>query len=307
MTFEKFATRIRSDILRIMEEKEGNTFTANVSKVNKLQGQTYTGLLVGNEGSAFSCVYDLDKGFRMLENGVDYEQIVDKAVHELTTSLKDFPAVPVDMLDNYDALKEHLTVQLISKSNNEDALSGVPYTEVAEDLVLVARAKYPAEELNGTFLINSSYISNLGVDPQTLIRDALENTKEQNPLKLKPLCQMMREEFDSGFPQSDDSDIWVASNTDMIMGASAIFYPGAKERVSEVMGGNYYIIPSSIHEVLLCREGVVQDWKDLEMILNDVNDSVVNDCDILSKKLYHYDSESGLIETAETYELKKIA
>ena len=47
------------------------------------------------------------------------------------------------------------------------------------------------------------------------------------------------------------ASLYVLSNEDSFFGAAALFYPGMLERLTILMGGAFYVLPSSIHEVLL--------------------------------------------------------
>ena len=77
----------------------------------------------------------------------------------------------------------------------------------------------------------------------------------------------------------------------MIHVASMICYPGVLHRMSTIVGGDYYLIPSSIHEMIFMRIDNAIDPKDLLKMVKTVNCEVVAEGDILADSLYFYDSK----------------
>ena len=75
-------------------------------------------------------------------------------------------------------------------------------------------------------------------------------------------------------------------------GASALFYPGFLEQVAKRFRGKFFILPSSIHELILVPD-YVEDVKGLKEIVSDVNDNsdAVTEEDFLSNSVYHYDAK----------------
>ena len=68
------------------------------------------------------------------------------------------------------------------------------------------------------------------------------------------------------------------------------------------MGGDFYIFPSSIHEVIILKDLHQGDIEALETTIWKVNMLKVPEEDYLSNNLYHYDSSNQIFETAADYE-----
>lgn len=43
----------------------------------------------------------------------------------------------------------------------------------------------------------------------------------------------------------------VVTNEDRVNGAATMFYPGVMDEIGEKLGGNFFVLPSSLHEPLL--------------------------------------------------------
>ena len=80
------------------------------------------------------------------------------------------------------------------------------------------------------------------------------------------------------------------TNEESREGASALFYDGILDRIRDVIGGDYYILPSSIHEFVIvpgCASTGRTD--ELKKIVLEANRTVTRPYEILNDNVYHYD------------------
>ena len=89
--------------------------------------------------------------------------------------------------------------------------------------------------------------------------------------------------------------MYVLSNEIGVNGASVLLYSKKISELSDLYERNIYIIPSSIHEVILMPEYDGLEAADLRSLVNDVNKSCVAKEDRLSDEVYIYDRDSGTI------------
>lgn len=85
--------------------------------------------------------------------------------------------------------------------------------------------------------------------------------------------------------------LWIISNEERIYGAAGFVIPEVLKKASETIGcDSFYIIPSSIHEVILIPKseeiGVIDD--NLCDLVWEVNQTVVMPRDFLSNNVYEY-------------------
>ena len=104
-----------------------------------------------------------------------------------------------------------------------------------------------------------------------------------------------------------DTGLLVVSNTDGTLGAGVIAMDGLLDELANKMGGSFYMLPSSIHEVLIQKDSIIpgDDVEEKAKVLNEmvrsVNESDVWPEDVLSDHAYHYDAKERLFETADEY------
>jgi gamma-glutamylcysteine synthetase len=96
--------------------------------------------------------------------------------------------------------------------------------------------------------------------------------------------------------------MFVATVPDKIHGAGVIAYPNFMEDAAQKMGGDFFVLPSSIHEVLLVKDNGQMTAKELENMVKEVNATQVEPADQLTDHVYHYDSQNHIFELADKYE-----
>jgi hypothetical protein len=106
--------------------------------------------------------------------------------------------------------------------------------------------------------------------------------------------------MDDSFP---GASMMIVSNTTMVNGASALFYPGVMDEIADKIGGDYVVLPSSTNELIVVPDQ--GDYKTLECMVKDINATTVDPKEQLSDHVYHYDSKEKLFERSDKFEARK--
>ena len=73
------------------------------------------------------------------------------------------------------------------------------------------------------------------------------------------------------------------------------------DQAAERAGGDFYILPSSIHEILIVPDNGKMGLSDLENMVKEVNATQVAPEDKLTDNVYHYDSQAKIFELGEKF------
>ena len=73
------------------------------------------------------------------------------------------------------------------------------------------------------------------------------------------------------------------------------------EQASLKAGGDFFILPSSIHEILIVPDNGKMHVEDLQNMVKEVNMNEVDYIDQLTDSVYHYDHQAKIFELGETY------
>ncbi len=188
-----------------------------------------------------------------------------------------------------------LSVSLVPVKGNERMLESIPYTRM-EDLAVVYRAEL---EPGASTVISNAAMENFGITKDQLHADAVANGQEKEPGTIRPLHEVL------GLPDElvpeNVPELMVVTSTSGIRGAGVIAYHGMLDEAAEIMGGDFFILPSSVHEVLLMQAKSPEEYRNLEMMVQEINVTEVAPQDRLSDHVYHYDSREHVFELAEKY------
>lgn len=308
MNFEEFKQQITEDLPGALPERLSNVEIEPVS-VTKLQHGSYDGITIREEGSNIGMNLDLTRLYDRMETGTAYDDVLAEAVAVISNATAQAPNIDVDRLMDYDQLKETLSIQVVPTASNAEMLENIPHKEM-EDLSMVYRFVVGQDESGmQTILVTNKLLEQYGISEDQLHADAMENAPVFKPVQIRSmtevLAEMMGQDFaeDMGLPTPDVGDMmYVASTPGGNFGAGVITYPEFMDQASEKVGGDFYVLPSSVHEVLIVPDRGERSCAELESMVRDVNATQVEVEDRLSDKVYHYDSKEHIFELAEKYE-----
>lgn len=72
-------------------------------------------------------------------------------------------------------------------------------------------------------------------------------------------------------------------------GATVLFYPGMMETLAKIFKGNYFILPSSIHECITIPDNGDFTYEGLKEMVATINHTQVEPKDRLTDEVYYYD------------------
>lgn len=298
MTFEEFTEMIKEEILKNFPEYE-----LHEERVEKLQKQSYNGLVVKEADSNIGMTLNLDGYYKQMEDGRDVDEILKEITDTVITARRDAPVLDTESLKDYAKLKEHLIMQMVPIEGNEEMLSKVPHKRV-NDLAVVYRIMLSQNGRGeASILLTNENCWAFGVSKEQVEKDAVAASEKNHPLTINSMESVL---FSVPENEVEDSNgLWVISNDTGRYGASASAYPGAPEKIAEKIGNSFYVIPSSIHEMLVMPEGTEMKAKDLDGMVASVNSTGVAEEERLTNHSYHYDKDAKLFEIGIVYEARK--
>lgn len=69
------------------------------------------------------------------------------------------------------------------------------------------------------------------------------------------------------------------------------------DQAAEKLGGDFFVLPSSVHEVILLLDKREMSVRELETMVQEINQAEVQPADRLSDSVYHYDAKERLLES----------
>ena len=297
MTYETFKETLKQCILIDLAEKDllGEVTFGTALKLNHRPEEKINVKLTGKRMEPSISV---DQLYKLYQQGVQLPALSNWIIK--VADLPEQPAVEWSKkIEDYQQAREHLHVRVYGKERNQDFLEKIPLQEKA-DLMLVCYVELQTEtELQST-LVDNRMLERWGISKEQLFTDALESSKRIAPVQVGEVGKMIGvEELPNDIPP-----LTVITNPQRQFGASALFYPHVLEQMAETRG-NFYILPSSVHEVLIIPEIAGISLDELESTVQEVNKLEVGYEDFLSDHVYHYDELEHKFERADVYEARQ--
>lgn len=200
-------------------------------------------------------------------------------------------------------INKQVAFRLVNAKRNAEILARSPHVMIGDMAAIFTYVKGLTEErfegekeipgtVDGVDIEN--WISDpWGLSPERLFEIAQENTPSLLPVK----TGLMREV--AHIPDASDN-LYVVTNTAETFGAGAMFYPGLMEKMAEEFNvGGFYILPSSIHKVLILLESTEKYDENLAILtgmVRDVNEYKVEPDEILSDFAIFWSKETGFVQ-----------
>lgn len=285
-------------------------FDINKQEVSKLQGESYTGMAVRPENSEIGVTLNLQDYYKALGFGMFLEDVMDSVERSVVSAVRHMPHYDARVLEDYDRMKDALTVDLVPVAGNEEKLAQIPHKNV-EDMALVYRFEEESSVYgSASILVTNEMLTVYNITADQLHEDAMKAAVQNRPAKLHNMNDVMRDmmgDMSGLVPMNEPSPLWVATVEGGQNGAGVIQYPGFLDQAAEALGGDFYVLPSSVHEVLLVADDGSMEIGYLEEMVRSVNETEVSPAERLSNNVYHYDSKAHIFENARTFEARETA
>ena len=235
------------------------------------------------------------------QNGWSMENIIEEILKRLDTISRSECFEKSKNLEDYEKVKEDLFIRLLNVVKHRDELQNAIFRTVG-DIALVLYARMG--ELDGcstSIKIKQHMLQKWEKDEQTVFNDALLNTYFISPPRIycwEKLIYNMSYEGENfmnllfDLPLKKDTFGNCLSTSTRTNGAVAVFLPGVAQRLGYLLGGGFYMVFTSVHEVMIHREENT-DPRKLKEVLAETIEETTPEEDFLTYYVYHYDPETG--------------
>lgn len=272
-----------------LRQTEKNNITLEVLLINQL----VNGNVVGT-----TTLY-LEEYYSQYKSGTDLYGVMHRMAQDYTSfcnkQLESDLASIANKLQSYDYAADHIICSLVGQSRNKVMLSHQPYVKV-EDMAVIFHIDLKGFGIEAVANIDNEIAKEWGITPEELFEQAKKNMPRLHPdhiIDISPdgmLAAFMGfapsvEEFEP----SPDCLLYALTTTDNNRGAATVVYPGLLEELHGKLG-DFFLIPSSIHEMLICR-CELSNAETLQEICAEVN-GMVNVQEQLTNSIYKYDGKA---------------
>ena len=315
MDFESFVNEMKDHIKEFLPERFADA-TVEARQNTKLN-ETYTALIVQAEGQAIMPSINLNQLYEA-HNKADASMEM-TLMHAAQMIGAEPLNIDINRLLDYDQAKENLFIRVSAAEANKEMLANAPH-KLMEDLAITYHivADISTNTVAST-MVTDQMLDSFGISQEQLHADALANSAKLFPAQVQSMGEVMRKMISqdmaaTGMSQDDidmmmdsmgldvSNPMTVVSNEQGINGAAVMFYPEQMDQIGDRLGGDFFILPSSVHEMLVIPDDGSFQYQDLQSMVADVNETQVAENERLTDEVYHYDTEERVFEKAATFE-----
>ena len=245
MDFEEFKEKFVEDVKQGLYERGGEDVNVSLHTVNKLN-ESYDAMTITPVGSNIGVNLSINRFYEAMDHGVSYEEAVNRATNTVMDALENTPSVDVAKLTDYDTMKDKLVMEVVSAETNADMLQNIPHKNM-EDMAVVYRFVLDSDE-NGraSILVTNGMLETMGVTPEQLHADAMENSPELKPAVIKGMSEVVAEMMGMskedmammGMPTDPENEqMFVATVPDKVHGAGVLACQDFMDQAAESVGG----------------------------------------------------------------------
>jgi len=321
MNYEQFKKYVKESMETVTGEK------VEICPVVKNNSVVYDGLSVCPDDSctAVPTIY-LGKYYDSYQRGTPAPELVKDMVAFYETRKRKL-GIDVSCFRNFSEMRNKVGCKLINRAQNMQLLERIPHRPFLDLEIVYFLFFLGSLDGDATMLIENEHIKVWGVTQEELYKAAMNNMAELLPATFRGMDTVMRDiyqeevkhallqcmEEDSCYAQEAELEdivsglvatvelrqktmpMYVVSNRKNLFGASAILYSDYLEEWAEELKCDLYVIPSSVHELLVMPASHMYSGEEISEMIREINRTQVAREEILSDHVYIYRRDEGKI------------
>lgn len=286
---------MKQQIQEALSKKLGDGFHITIHEVLKTNVKL-DGLIIMQDGKNIAPNIYLDSFYKDLENGTPLDDVVNRILQTYSKAETHSAHFDITAISDFSYVKDKLYVELINRHFNKELLKDIPHALFLDDFAIVVRcAVEMLAESSASFLVQNKHLNMWQTDHETLLSHALQNTRKMFGVELLKMSDIIQEtipeEIAGGFPYCP---LWVMTNNKKLSGAATVLFDDVLKDFAE-KHGSFYVIFSSVHEVLLLPTPDNSTIDSITRMNEEVNASQVAENEILGTKAYYYCKDNGFV------------
>ena len=291
MEFEKFLEKVKNAVQAYF----GENLRLTVSNVLKNNGVTLSGLIFMCEDSEVASTIYLNGFYEEYSQGQPFGEIVRRicAVYEENKPDQD---LNMDFFNDYAKVRPKLACRLIHYEKNRQLLEKLPHRRFL-DMAVVYCCIMMSDRIGcACVLINDSHMELWQASEEQLYQDTMDNMPRVLPVEFSSMDDFMFDVIRKAIqdkmeePPEEDSE-----GCQAMLDEVAEILVGWPKKYADSLGCDFFIFPSSIHEVILLTDTGIEDREHLYDMVHEVNCQNVPQEELLSDSVYYFSRESGRI------------
>ncbi|MFT4143106.1 MAG: DUF5688 family protein [Mobilitalea sp.] len=305
------------DITEMVKCKLGREYDINVIKVTKNNSIELDSLVIRKKGRNFAPNIYLLPYYEAYMDGVSLQELTNRLCMSTNNYSDPFPERNLNL--SLDEMKDNIVIRLVNYDKNKKLLESIPHIKYLDLAVIFHCLVHSIGEGIGTIRVTNEHLKlwNMTLDEMESL--ALKNTTNRFPANIRSMedviGELLNEELAEPSLPSDlqeeidqlkqetkqlseinsNTNMYILSNNKGINGAACLLYKNVLKQFAEQLQSDFFILPSSIHEVILIPYHSSISYQQLTKMVQEVNLTQVAGDEVLSDKVYYYSRSKDAI------------
>lgn len=290
MNYEAF----KEALVKETGRQAGEAYQVSLQKITKNNGISRDAVSICRKDRKVAPVIYLESFYEQYRKGSSVVRLAADMLEHYREMDSTFLEMDTDFFSDYENARRHIYCKLVNIGMNREMLKEIPYRTYLDLAVVYYYMTDAAGERDATILISRKHLEMWNLSSEELDRQAWDNTLADLTPSLRPMSDILREYADVQVEEEkEETDscllpMYVLTNTKKTFGSICIRYPGVLEQAAEKLGGDFYILPSSVHECILVPAGRTVSSEILKEMVTDINHTQVEPQEVLANQVYLY-------------------
>ena len=277
-----------------LQEQLGEEYHVFSRKVTKNNGVALTGIVARRENiNSFPTIY-IDDYYRKDVSEEEVQSIALKMAERLRLAdLKQ--SIDLSDFTDFEKAKTRLSFKLINTGKNKALLADIPNRPFFNlSIVYFYLIENPPFHGKATVLIRKSHMDAWNIVEEELYEAAYLNAPQLLQARIENMSQVLDGIFPPGLFE-DMIPMYVLTNREKLFGASCMLYPDELKLFAEKTGSDLFVLPSSVHEVILIPEKSNLNPQSFLDIVAEINHSQVPEEEVLADSVFFYNKKEDAL------------
>lgn len=298
------------EIAAVVSKKMGKEYSARILKVTKNNNLELDSLVLLKEGKNFAPNIYLLPYYEAYIEGISIEELSERLCNIYNNC--SVPIVGDNFAYTFEEMKSNLTYRLVNYEKNKKLLEKIPYIKFLDLAITFHCLVQNNADGIGTIRVTNEHLEIWEVSKDEIHRFAIDNTLKRFPpiirsmdevikqmlsdeMDFEDLPEELRQSFASEVLEPKQTKMYILSNFQGINGATSLLYLNILKDFGDKINSDFYILPSSIHEVILVPYDKSITKESLSEMVRDINQTQVACDEVLSDKVYYFSRENNTI------------
>lgn len=296
------------EVIDRVRNRVDNTCEVLTKKVSHNNGQQLTGILFKKNEKVSPLVY-LDKYY---DQYVSYRMSMVEIVDEIVRIQDDGgiqEMIGPTCLTDYEAVQLKIRLKLVNYEANKIRLEKMPYIPFLDTAIVFFIEIDSNRQRLLTAAVECHHLEIWRISIERIYEDALSNMRNYCPVRVKPVMSALKDLEDEADGELDillsgddipyEYGFWIMTTETALNGASTLVYGEGLKQFAESSEDDIVILPSSLHEVMLIPQRLVnKNYRYFSRMVEDINRVEVLTEDRLSNSIYLYSREDDSVTIA---------